>query len=115
MEIHLPAADEPVTPETFHFALRRDRLRCAPSREGHYLLRSNLVGEGPAKLWRYSMRLDETEQRSRNSSTTSPCDRSPTSARRGSKRHSVSGNARWCPKRTSWRGDGCTQPRASDP
>ena len=60
--VRLPAADEPVTPETFTFALRRDRLRRARRREGRYLLRSNLVGEDPATLWRYYTRLAEVEQ-----------------------------------------------------
>ena len=62
VEIRLPAADEPVTPETFGFALRRDRLRRARRREGRYLLRSNLTGEDPATLWRYYTRLTEIEQ-----------------------------------------------------
>ena len=52
VEIRLPAADDSVTPETFTFALRRDRLRRARRREGRYLLRSNLAGEDPATLWR---------------------------------------------------------------
>ena len=62
VEIRLPAADESVTPETFTFALRRDRLRRARRREGRYLLRSNLTGGDPATLWRYYTRLTEIEQ-----------------------------------------------------
>ena len=62
VEIRLPAAGGSVTPETFGFALRRDRLRRARRREGRYLLRSNLTGEDPATLWRYYMRLAEIEQ-----------------------------------------------------
>jgi transposase len=31
-------------------------------REGHYLLRSNLSGEDPAKLGQYSIQLTEVEQ-----------------------------------------------------
>ena len=62
VEIHLPEAGEAVTPETFTFALRRDRLRRARRREGRYLLRSNLTGEDPATLWRYYMQLTEIEQ-----------------------------------------------------
>ena len=60
--IRLPAADESVTPETFAFALRRDRLRRARRREGHYPLRSNPTGEDPATLWRYCTRLTGIEQ-----------------------------------------------------
>ena len=62
VEIRLPEPGQPVTPETFGFALRRDRLRRARRREGRYLLRSNLAGEDPATLWRYYMRLTEIEQ-----------------------------------------------------
>ena len=62
VDIRLPEAGEAVTPETFTFALRRDRRRRARRREGRYLLRSNLTGEDPATLWRYYMRLTEIEQ-----------------------------------------------------
>ncbi len=62
VHIHLPGADEPVTPQTFTFSLRRDRLRQARCREGRYLLRSNLTSEDPATLWRYYMQLTEIEQ-----------------------------------------------------
>ena len=62
VEIGLPKAGEAVTPETFTFALRRDRLRRARRSEGRYLLRSNLAGEDPATLWRYYMQLSEVEQ-----------------------------------------------------
>ena len=41
---------------------RRDRLRQARRREGHYLLRSNLTDEDPATLWQYYMQLTEIEQ-----------------------------------------------------
>ena len=62
VDIRLPEAGQAVTPETFTFALRRDRLRRTRRREGRYLLRSNLTGEDPATLWRYYMRLTEIEQ-----------------------------------------------------
>ena len=62
VEIGLPEPRQPVTAETFTFALRRDRLRRARRREGRYLLRSNLTGEDPATLWRYYMQLSEVEQ-----------------------------------------------------
>jgi len=60
--IDLPKAREAVTPKTFTFQLRRDRLRRARRREGHYLLRSNLTAEDPATLWRYYLQLTEVEQ-----------------------------------------------------
>ena len=48
--------------QTFTFALRKDKLREVRRREGSYLLRSNLVGEEPAELWRYYIQLTEIEQ-----------------------------------------------------
>ena len=62
VDIRLPKAGQAVTPETFAFSLRRERLRRARRREGRYLLRSNLTGEDPATLWRYYMQLAEIEQ-----------------------------------------------------
>ena len=62
VRIGLPKAREAVTPKTFTFSLRRDRLRQARRREGRYLLRSNLTGEDPAKLWRSYIQLTEIEQ-----------------------------------------------------
>lgn len=60
--IHLPEADQPVTVETFYFELNRKKLRTVRRREGCYLLRSNLVSENPAELWRYYIQLTEIEQ-----------------------------------------------------
>ena len=62
VDVRLPEAGQAVTPETFTFALRRDRLRRARGHDRRYLLRSNLTGEDPATLWRYYMRLTEIEQ-----------------------------------------------------
>jgi len=60
--IHLPEKDQAVTPETFTFCLRMNKLRIVRRREGRYLLRSNLCGEDPAKLWQYYIQLTEIEQ-----------------------------------------------------
>ncbi len=60
--IQLPDPDREVTPATFTFALRKDKLRIVRRREGSYLLRSNLTGEDPAALWRYYIQLTEIEQ-----------------------------------------------------
>ena len=62
VEIQLPDLNQPVTPETFSFSLRRDKLRTVRRREGRYLLRSNLPNEDPATLWQYYIRLTEIEQ-----------------------------------------------------
>ena len=62
VDIQLPDPKQPVTPETFTFSLRRDKLRTVRRREGRYLLRSNLPNEDPATLWQYYIRLTEIEQ-----------------------------------------------------
>jgi hypothetical protein len=62
VEIRLPGKSDLVTPETFTYALRKDKLREARRREGHYLLRSNLCGEKPAVLWQYYIQLTQIEQ-----------------------------------------------------
>jgi hypothetical protein len=62
VEISLPSAREPVTSQTFHFRLRRDKLRKVRRQEGQYLLRSNLCSEDPAELWKYYILLVEVEQ-----------------------------------------------------
>jgi transposase len=60
--VTLPAANQAVTPETFTFSLRKQRLRAQRRREGRYLLRSNLPGTPPAELWRHYIQLTEVEQ-----------------------------------------------------
>jgi transposase len=62
VHINLPEQDQAVTPTTFSFSLRRDKLRIVRRREGRYLLRSNLRGEDPATLWQYYIQLTEIEQ-----------------------------------------------------
>src|ERR1039457_2856626 len=60
--IHTPTKDQPVTSETFHFALDRKKLRKARAREGSYLLRSNITSDDPGHLWRLYLQLVEVEQ-----------------------------------------------------
>lgn len=62
VEIALPDAGQPVTPETFHFSLRKKKLHQTRRREGCYLLRSNLTASDPAVLWRHYIQLTEIEQ-----------------------------------------------------
>ena len=57
-----PPAREAVTPETFTFQLRRERLRCARRREGRYLLCSNLTGEDPANCGAIYLQLTEPDR-----------------------------------------------------
>ncbi len=62
VDIRLPKPHQAVSPETFSFGLRKDKLRRMRRREGHYLLRSNLRDEDPVRLWRLYIQLTEIEQ-----------------------------------------------------
>lgn len=62
VSINLPLEGETVSPETFSFTLRKDRLRTARRREGCYLLRSNMTDSDPAGLWEHYIQLTEVEQ-----------------------------------------------------
>jgi hypothetical protein len=62
IEIKLPKPHEAVNGETFAYRLRKNKLRTVRQREGCYLLRSNLIGRDPAKLWEYYIQLTEIEQ-----------------------------------------------------
>jgi len=57
----LPEARQVVTRETFTFQVDTDKLREAQLRDGHYLLRTNLVAEDPAVLWDRYMQLVQVE------------------------------------------------------
>ena len=61
VKINLPPAGQPVTRDNFTFALDKTRLREAERRDGHYLLRTNLVAEDPAVLWDRYMQLTQIE------------------------------------------------------
>ena len=61
VKINLPAAGEAVTRETFTFRLDKTKLKEAELRDGHYLLRTNLVAEDPAVLWDRYMQLTQIE------------------------------------------------------
>jgi transposase len=62
VDIQLPKAREPVTPETFAFSLNRQKLRKARRSEGTYLLRTNLAAGNPEELWKQYIVLTEVEQ-----------------------------------------------------
>jgi hypothetical protein len=49
VDIQTPKEKEPVTPQTFSFKLRMEKLRQVRRREGRYLLRSNLSAQDPAR------------------------------------------------------------------
>src|SRR5246127_739028 len=51
---------------TFSYRLDRNKLRQIRSREGRYLLRTNLVEEDPAKLWNHYLLLVVVEEAFKN-------------------------------------------------
>ncbi len=62
IDIQLPEPRQPVTTDTFHFSLNRQKLRKARRSEGTYLLRTNLTAEHPEELWKQYIVLTEVEQ-----------------------------------------------------
>ncbi len=52
--------------ESWQFALRKDKLRTVRRREGHYLLRTNLVGRDPAEMWEFYTQLVHVEEAFKN-------------------------------------------------
>ncbi len=61
VRIQLPKQDEEVTHQSFAFTLDKDKVKKVELRDGHYLLRSNLVGEDPAVLWERYVQLTHIE------------------------------------------------------
>ena len=61
VKITLPKPGEQVTRETFTFKLDKVKLKEDELRDGHYLLRTNLVAEDPAVLWDRYIQLTQIE------------------------------------------------------
>lgn len=61
VKIHLPKAGQEVTRENFTFQVDKAKLKEAELRDGHYLLRTNLVAEDPAVLWDRYIQLTQIE------------------------------------------------------
>ena len=61
VEVTVPAAGGAGGGLPFAFKLKREKLRQVRRREGRYLLRSNLSGEHPAKLWEFYIQLTQVE------------------------------------------------------
>ena len=59
--IHFPKEAEAVSRKTFRFTVDKKKLEKAELRDGHYLLRSNLVGEDPEVLWERYLQLTQIE------------------------------------------------------
>lgn len=61
VKIRVPGKDQEVTRETFTFQTDKAKLKEAQQRDGHYLLRTNMVAEDPAVLWDRYMQLTQIE------------------------------------------------------
>ena len=61
VKLHLPKEGEEVSRKTFRFKVDRKKLKKSESRDGHYLLRSNLIGEDPEVLWERYVQLTQIE------------------------------------------------------
>jgi hypothetical protein len=61
VDMTLPQAGHPVTRKSFHFRVNHEKLQQAEQRDGHYLLRSNLVDEDPSILWERYVQLTQIE------------------------------------------------------
>jgi hypothetical protein len=61
VRVQVPAAEAPVSRDTFRFAVQQEKLADAELYDGHYLLRSNLTQDEPAWLWKLYMLLVEIE------------------------------------------------------
>jgi len=59
--IRLPEEGEEVSRQTFILRVDKEKFRKAELRDGHYLLRSNLVGEDPSVLWQLYIQLTQIE------------------------------------------------------
>src|SRR5664279_1302766 len=57
----VPKEGVPVNAQTFTFKRRTDKLRQVRRREGRYLLRSNLSGQDPSRLWQFYIQLTQVE------------------------------------------------------
>jgi len=61
LTLRLPQEGEAVNRQTFSFRLAKEKLQKAELRDGHYLLRSNLVSENPSVLWECYIQLTQVE------------------------------------------------------
>ena len=61
MLVEVPEASSATDVQNFSFKLRTDKLCQVRRREGRYLLRSNLSGQDPARLWQFYVQLTQVE------------------------------------------------------
>ena len=64
--MRVPKPGEMIDERSFQWRLRKNKLREVRRREGRYLLRTNLKGEDPAKLWQYYIQLTQIEEAFKN-------------------------------------------------
>ena len=62
LHLQLPGEGQAVTRHNFQFRIDRPKLKAAELQDGHYLLRSNLVGEDRAVLWERYIQLAQTRR-----------------------------------------------------
>lgn len=61
VEVTVPEAGSELKTPNFTFQLRKEKLRQVRRREGRYLLRSNLSGQEPERLWQFYIQLTQVE------------------------------------------------------
>ena len=61
VKLTIPPEGVAVTRRNFSFQVDKEKLQQTELRDGHYLLRSNLVGEDPAVLWERYTQLTQIE------------------------------------------------------
>ena len=66
VQISVAQAQDPPSQPMLSYRLDKERLRIVRRREGRYLLRSNLVGLDPERLWELYIQLTQIEEAFRN-------------------------------------------------
>ena len=66
VKIKFPEEGQSVSPDTFSYHLDRTILRQSDTRDGQYLLRTNLTETNPEALWQRYMQLVQVEEAFRN-------------------------------------------------
>lgn len=61
VEVRIPKPKEAVNATTFTFSLKKEKLRVMRQREGHYLLRSNMIEQDGTFLWECYIQLTQVE------------------------------------------------------
>jgi hypothetical protein len=61
VELRVPKPEEAVSKATFSIRFKMAEFKAAQARDGQYLLRTNMKGEDPERLWEQYMRMTEIE------------------------------------------------------